>query len=240
MAAVAQEKGQDKALEFKGRMTTLTVVRVLSPELDAITEQLQVQMGRAGAFFRDQPLLLELAEGAADARDVVELLRRQGLCPVALTVSAPGQEALAREAGLGIVREAPGVRKAAPAEPEPAPAAVPAPRPRAATRIVTRPVRSGQQIYARDADLVVLASVGAGAEVIADGCVHIYGTLRGRALAGAQGEKTARIFCRELQAELLSVAGTYTVSEDIRAAVRGRAAQIFLEGESLKIDALDS
>ena len=101
------------------------------------------------------------------------------------------------------------------------------------------PVRSGQQVYAENRDLTVLGAVGAGAEVIADGSIHIYGALRGRALAGAQGNEDARIFCREFQAELVAVAGHYKVLEDIPKELRGKAVQVWLEKGQLKLAALD-
>ena len=105
--------------------------------------------------------------------------------------------------------------------------------------IQSAPVRSGQQVYADNRDLTVLTSVGAGAEVIADGSVHIYGPLRGRALAGAQGNEKARIFCREFHAELVAIAGHYKVLEDIPKDLRGKAVQAWLEDGQLNIAALD-
>ena len=100
------------------------------------------------------------------------------------------------------------------------------------------PVRSGQQLYAQNRDLTVCAMVGAGAEVIADGSIHIYGALRGRALAGAGGNTAARIFCREFNAELVAVAGTYKVLEEIPKELLGKAVQIWLDNDSLRIEAL--
>jgi septum site-determining protein MinC len=105
--------------------------------------------------------------------------------------------------------------------------------------VQTTPVRSGQQVYAENRDLTVVTAVGAGAEVIADGSIHIYGPLRGRALAGAQGNETARIFCREFHAELVAIAGHYKVLEDIPRELRGKAVQIWLDSEQLNIAALD-
>ena len=136
------------------------------------------------------------------------------------------------------------LQKHAPAGPpgtEAAPpkAAAPAPHGGQPGMIQTAPVRSGQQIYADNRDLTVLTSVGAGAEVLADGSVHIYGALRGRALAGAQGNEKARIFCREFHAELVAVAGHYKVLEEIPKELRGKAVQIWLENEQLNIAALD-
>lgn len=110
-----------------------------------------------------------------------------------------------------------------------------APAVHSATRVVDRPVRSGQQIYARGGDLLVTGAVSAGAELLADGHIHVLGPLRGRALAGVRGLETARIFCRRLDAELLSIAGHYRVAEDIAESERGENRLVTLAGESLKI-----
>lgn len=104
--------------------------------------------------------------------------------------------------------------------------------------IQVAPVRSGQQVYAQNRDLTVCATVGAGAEVIADGSIHIYGALRGRALAGASGLASARIFCRDFNAELVAIAGTYKVLEEIPKQLIGKAVQIWLENDSLRIEEL--
>ena len=103
----------------------------------------------------------------------------------------------------------------------------------------TAPVRSGQQVYAQDRDLTICAAVGAGAEVIADGSIHVYGALRGRALAGAQGNEKARIFCREFHAELVAVAGHYKVLEEIPMELRGKPVQVWLEDGQLRVAAMD-
>uniref|UniRef100_UPI0025CCAC13 septum site-determining protein MinC n=1 Tax=uncultured Lamprocystis sp. TaxID=543132 RepID=UPI0025CCAC13 len=102
--------------------------------------------------------------------------------------------------------------------------------------LVTRPVRSGQRVYAAGGDLSVIASVSSGAEVMADGNIHCYGPLRGRALAGARGNTEARIFCSDLQAELVSVAGHYRVSENIPADLRGVPVQVYLDQKILRIE----
>src|SRR6266700_4064901 len=109
------------------------------------------------------------------------------------------------------------------------------PQPRASARLVTTPVRSGTQIYARGTDLVVTASVSPGAELVADGNIHVYGPLRGRALAGASGDKDARIFCSRLEAELVSIAGNYLVSEQLPPEQRGFAVQIALVDDRLTV-----
>jgi septum site-determining protein MinC len=116
------------------------------------------------------------------------------------------------------------------------PRSVPAAAPAAPkTRLVTEPVRSGTQIYARGSDLIVTAPVSAGAELVADGNIHVYGVLRGRALAGASGDAAARIFCTRLEAELVSIAGHYLVSEQLPAGVQSAPVQIALVDEQLTI-----
>ncbi len=131
-------------------------------------------------------------------------------------------------------------RRAAPAAAAlaaaPAAGAATAPKP---GRMQLANVRSGQQLYAENCDLTVMATVGAGAEVIADGSIHIYGTLRGRALAGAQGNTAARIFCRDFHAELVAIAGHYKVLDDVPDTLRGKAVQVWLEQDQIKIAALD-
>ncbi|HSX60353.1 MAG TPA: septum site-determining protein MinC, partial [Tahibacter sp.] len=111
---------------------------------------------------------------------------------------------------------------------------------RGAGMLQSLPVRSGQQVYARGTELVITAVVGHGAEVIADGSIHVYAALRGKAIAGAQGDTAARIFCQDFQAELVSIAGHYRVFEDIPADLRGKPVQVWLEGEKLLLARLGS
>jgi septum site-determining protein MinC len=117
-------------------------------------------------------------------------------------------------------------------------APVEAAQPPAGFTLITRPVRSGQRVYAAGGDLSVVAPVSSGAELIADGNIHVYGPLRGRAMAGLNGNTQARIFCQNLQAELISVAGHYRVSENIPAEVKGGPVQIFLDHDVLRIEKL--
>jgi septum site-determining protein MinC len=123
--------------------------------------------------------------------------------------------------------------------PQAPPPASDAPLQTVESRMITAPVRSGQRIYARNSDLIITAQVSAGAEVIADGCIHIYGSLRGRAIAGAQGDVAARIFCQDMQAEILAIAGRYKVADDIPEDIRGSSAQVRLDGEKLIIDRMN-
>ncbi|MGH8530548.1 MAG: septum site-determining protein MinC [Nevskiales bacterium] len=237
-----------RAVEFKGRMLTVSVLRVQSGDLGAIESELQRKLEQAGSFLREMPIVIEPLAPDLDLRALHALLRARGLMPVALLQATPEQQGLARELGLGLLsdlragRERPVATEATPA-PEAAPAAVPVTPQRVPALLISEPVRSGQQIYARNSDLIVLAAVSAGAEVVADGNVHVYGPLRGRAIAGVQGDAQARIFCWKFAAELVAVAGCYKLIEDLPPAERqklsGRAVQVHLQGESLKIESLN-
>ncbi|WP_114395370.1 septum site-determining protein MinC [Oleisolibacter albus] len=155
--------------------------------------------------------------------------RAEGFDPLAGTGRSPAQGVHNMQP-----QSAPEPAAASPAAP-PAVAAEPLPYQRS-TLIVTEPVRSGRQVYAAGGDLVVVAPVSPGAELLADGSIHVYGTLRGRALAGVSGDRSARIFCQSLEAELVSIAGLYRVSEDMDKSIRRRQVQIFLDNGFLHID----
>ncbi|HUH05569.1 MAG TPA: septum site-determining protein MinC, partial [Kofleriaceae bacterium] len=186
-------------------------------------------------------------------RTLVEALREAGVIPVALAYGSSDNQALAEALGLPLLAkfraqyERDGVDPAPVPAPAPAtagagpepPSAPPAPASGEPGLMQLAPVRSGQQVYADNRDLTVLATVGAGAEVIADGSIHIYGALRGRALAGAQGNPKARIFCREFHAELVAIAGHYQVLEDIPKELRGRPVQAWLEDEQLRFAVIE-
>src|SRR6185437_13440521 len=116
-----------------------------------------------------------------------------------------------------------------------APVAVAERAPPPPTLMHHHPVRSGQRVYARDRDLIVTSTVAAGAEVMADGCVHIYGSLRGRAMAGAHGDTAARVFCREFNAELVSIAGVFRVFETLPKELAGQPVQAWLEENDLRL-----
>ena len=246
----------DPVFHLKGGMLTMTVVELIrqSPERFAI--QLAEKVEQAPNFFQDTPVLisLEKLDDQLDIAGLVTLLRTcrdYGLLPVALR-GAEEFRPLAQQASLVLLPPGRGGRDKILEAPEPAaqtvaqqPAAAPAPAAPAPasqntpTRVITQPVRSGQQVYAPGGDLIVLAPVSAGSELLADGHIHVYGPLRGRALAGVRGDTTARIFCQSLEAELVSVAGQYKVAEDLRRQAQWKAAtQIALEADSLKITAL--
>jgi len=218
---------KDSPIQFKG--TTLKIIQTQLRTTDPATlhEALADLTGNNPDFFENELAVLDFspAENLPESADwvaLVKLLRNSGLHAIA-TRGLPDALAIsAANAGLpGVAPEALGRPRAKPAEaappvkPEPAPSAPPPVAPAAApkTVILDKPLRSGQRFYAQGSDLVVTAMISAGAEVIADGNIHIYAPLRGRALAGASGDKTARIFTTSLEAELVSVAGIYRTFE---------------------------
>jgi len=241
----------------QGALFTVIVVRAGLLRDAEFARELAAQIERSPRFFRNAPVVLDLrnAEGFtqppefAEAREALqaqtlvlvgvqnalptqlEAAAAQGLASFAPTASQPsGRRAAATAAGAAADTAAPEPAAApAPEPPPPRPAAVPK------TLLVTEPVRSGTQIYARGADLILTAAASPGSELVADGNIHVYGTLRGRALAGAGGDRTARIFSSRLQAELVSIAGHYLVSEQLPADLLGSPVQIALIDDRLTI-----
>ncbi|GHE32857.1 septum site-determining protein MinC [Vulcaniibacterium thermophilum] len=244
----------EQAGELKFGQVGIANLRVRVLDVPRLVEEMRGRVQRAPKLFARAAVVVDLGgltrlPDAATARTLLDGLRDAGVLPVALAYGTSETERLAEALGLPLLakfraqyeREGEAPAPAAPAA-EPAPARAAPPPARAAAQpglVQAAPVRSGQQIYAEQRDLTVLGSVGAGAEVIADGSIHIYGPLRGRALAGAQGFEQARIFCREFHAELVAIAGHYKVLEDIPRDVRGKPAQVWLEHGQIRIAALD-
>ncbi|OQP29903.1 MULTISPECIES: septum site-determining protein MinC [Pantoea] len=229
-------------IEFKGSSFTLSVVHLHHPEPDVIRKALQDKIDQAPAFLKNAPVVLNVAalSGNVNWKQLQQAIAATGLRIVG--VSGCKDEALKRmiaRAGLPVLAEG---KESKPRSEAPAPEAqpvVPAEPPASKTRIVTTPVRSGQQIYARNADLIVTNSVSAGAELVADGNIHIYGMMRGRALAGAGGDRNSQIFCTNLAAELVSIAGEYWIMDQIPAEFFGKAARLSLEEGALTIQTLN-
>ena len=252
----------EQAGELKIGQVGIANLRVRTLDVAQLAAEMRDRVQRAPKLFERAAVILDFGgltktPDAATARALVEGLREAGVLPVALAYGTREIEELSVAIGLPLLAKfraqyeragdapveqaPPPQRAAAKAAPEPAPAPAPAASQQASApgMMQAAPVRSGQQVYAENSDLTVLATVGAGAEVIADGSIHIYGALRGRALAGAQGNEKARIFCREFHAELVAVAGHYKVLEDIPKDLRGKAVQVWLDQGQLRIAALD-
>ena len=248
-------KPDTSAIELKS--ATLEAMRAVlrSDDSTAIAAALDARLGSMPGFFSGEPVVIDCSELPADARPDLPAIRdalgRHALTAVAVQAACDAAADDARALGMAVLaaESAPRAAPATEAVPEtPAPAPVPEPEPVAAsapeavvtqtqrrTEIIDKPLRSGQRIYARGCDLVVLAMVSAGAEVIADGNIHIYAPLRGRALAGASGDTQARIFTTCFEAELVSIAGVYRTFEHTASGdLLRRPAHVRLEDHSDK------
>ncbi|WP_295432058.1 septum site-determining protein MinC [uncultured Thiodictyon sp.] len=229
------------AFELKAAGFTLPVIRLLNGDMEAVAEQIGAKVEQAPDFFHNTPVVIDLGAfpewaGEVEFPLLVGLLRGYGMIPFGVRGGSKSQHAAAEAMDLAVLGEAYSrSAKAAPAAPT---AAAPeAGRGAVPTfTLVTRPVRSGQSIYAAGGDLSVIAPVSSGAELQADGNIHVYGVLRGRAQAGHRGNVEARIFCQDLQAELVSVAGHYRVAENIPADLRGVPVQVYLDQKILRIE----
>ena len=231
-------------IEFKGSSFTLSVVHLHHSQPEVIRQALQDKIDQAPAFLLNAPVVLNVSALTGDInwKQMQQAVMATGLRIVG--VSGCKDEALKKmiaRAGLPVLSEGKESRKQASAPVIEAAPVVPAVIAEAAskTRIVNTPVRSGQQIYARNADLIVTSSVSAGAELVADGNIHIYGMMRGRALAGVGGQRDSQIFCTNLAAELVSIAGEYWMMDHIPAEFFGKAARLSLNDGALTIQTLN-
>ncbi len=226
------------ALELK--TTRLAGIQVIlnSAEHAALDTHLSTLFAATPDFFGGEAAVFECGRLPPDAASpdwvwLAQELKNRGLNPFAVQNASAELAAAATQAGLLVLNQAaptPAVAAVAEAEPE---AAAPAAAVAVPTRIIDKPLRSGQRVYAAGGDIVVLAAVNPGAEVIADGSIHVYAPLKGRALAGARGDTAARIFTTQLEAELVSIAGVYRTFESAPdAAVAGKPAQIRLADAS--------
>ncbi|AKJ32146.1 septum site-determining protein MinC [Caldimonas brevitalea] len=251
--ALAAPGNAPAIFDLKSATLPLLAVVLKSSDLQALEQALEARLADSPGLFDQDPVVIDLgsvqdAEPALDVDALLALLRRFKMAPMAVRGGSAEQTAAARERGLVDAPDA----GAAPPAPAPAETVVqqvvkevevfrevPVPAAVNGTVIVDRPLRSGQQVYARGADVVVLAAVSFGAEVIADGNVHVYAPLRGKAIAGARGNTDARIFTTCLEPELVSIAGIYRTTETaLPPEVAGKAAQIRLVGEKLVMEAL--
>ncbi|RZU45296.1 septum site-determining protein MinC [Fluviicoccus keumensis] len=227
---------EQRALRLMGRILTLSRLRVQSADTQAIIEDLTQLTVENPNLKQGLPVIIE-SQIDLDLSWLVKILRKTGLQVLGVSDGILTAQASALELPI-LPPDHTQPRNVKPATPAakpntPAPVSLPA-------RIITDPVRSGQQIYAERSDLIVMAPVSPGAELIADGCIHVYNTLRGRAIAGAAGNPGARIFCKKMEAELLAIAGVYMVSEQIPTQLHGKGVQCWLSEDShLEIESLD-
>jgi septum site-determining protein MinC len=257
--AVATVTRSHAAFDLKGVMSSMTVLRLRSRDLNLIERQLRAKVTQFPQFFQDAPVVLDLAEleGGLSGFPLAAVVRALSVCKVVPVAVANIEEAyrpVALAAGLGIVSlnaarvvgdatPIPAQPRASAAQPAeggatagPAPQAGPGPQgpppgvglPHRAPMVIREPVRSGQLIYAEKSDLIVVAPVNPGAQLVADGNIHVYAPLRGRAVAGAKGFTEASIFCQKLEAELIAISGAYVTFDDIPQDRLGKPAQVFV------------
>ena len=246
----------DTCFRMKGTTLTSIVLEVIDFEPDTFESQLAEKVNSAPQFFTRSSLILHLVKSlsATEFELLVALCRRFKLQPMAVRGEVGPLRSIINDFGLADVSqskftesslkttksESTTSKEQAANEPAAStPVSPPVPTPAAVTKpvkVISRPVRSGQQVYAEGGDLVITAAVSEGAEVLADGNIHVYGTLRGRALAGVKGNVHARVFCQSLDAELISIAGQFIMHETVKASCWKQPAQIYLEEDTLHIE----
>jgi septum site-determining protein MinC len=232
------------AIELKSGSITLPILKVLTHSLVDIASQLDDKLGKAPDFFRNAPIIIDLGDLVEDRKHeldfsaLLKLVHDMALAPVGMRGGNADQQKAAQEERLAVLADV----KTEPSQGSTAKTGQnkrPIPRAIAvSTKIIDQPVRSGQRIYASGGDLIVMAQVSPGAEIMADGNIHVYGSLKGRALAGVQGNLAARIYCSDLQAQLVAIGGHYRTSESDDLSIRGKLVQIYLKDDSLIIDTL--
>lgn len=235
---------QKVVLEFKSTSLTVPVLLLNSNDVEQIQQQLLEKVAQAPDFFRNSPLLIDLQKLNNQNLDInvpalIALVRKQAFMPIGIRGGTEKQNQDTLALNLPVLSRH-GVNSAMPEKP--APKTLPVPdaeeikqsEPLVENKLITQPVRSGQRVYAKG-DLIVTATVSAGAEIMAEGNIHVYGTLRGRALAGVLGNVESRIFCSDLQAELISIAGIYQLSDDLSPETAHKPVQISLDNQTLII-----
>lgn len=255
---------QSKAVELKGGMYTFMSLKLQTTDVQIISTALADKVQQAPGFFKDTPIVVDVtllddtALDQTNGKELIDCIRECQLIPIVASVvnkSSP----LASSIGIPLIEgSAKRLETSKPKDKAPedsakkslltnennsnekdlALAAAEVEYIIKSPMLVNRPVRSGQQLYARDTDLIVMGQVGPGAEVIADNNIHVYGPLRGKALCGVSGNADTRIFCQSLEAELVSVAGNYRLLENIPEDLRGKPAQIWLDKDKLNIEPL--
>ena len=236
----------NKHFQVKGSQFTLTVLELYTPDLKAFEAQLKEKVQLAPKFFRFAPVVVDVKhlplEQEIDFHALKNLLCQIELIPVAIRGAHLAWQPRIEAAQMAIMQSSGDGKESAinlkDAEKNAMQQKSCQEIRSQGSLLVTQPVRSGQQIYAQGGDLVVISSVSPGSELLADGNIHVYGTLRGRALAGVGGNDQSRIFCNSLEAELVAIAGQYKIFDDIASPEQGKAKQLYLKDGSLMISTL--
>nr|WP_067292029.1 septum site-determining protein MinC [Marinobacterium profundum] len=236
------------SFQLKGSVVTAIVLELYRYSRADFSAELSAKVRQAPMFFHQTPVVISLEKLEADAPaidfpELIALCRDFGLRPMAFKGAPTALADVLEATGLVLIPAGQGGRAPVPESAVPEPEVVVRTvveeklvhRP---SKIITRPIRSGQQVYAEGSDLIVMAAVSEGAEILADGHIHVYGPLRGRALAGVRGDVQARIFCQSLEAELVSVAGNFKLSDSLRELSWKAPSQVYLQDDTLHVDAL--
>jgi len=242
-----------QAFELKASLFTISILQLKTFDAEMIAKQLSNAAAQAPNFFQNAPVMLDLhrlqaIECPIDYVKIIEVLKSHQLIPISVTGGNADQQHQAVTAGLGVMpRQYSAKVKFNETSSKPTESSDNTlPRESHKTdqnacsfaKLIQLPVRSGQQIYAKNTDLIVVAPVSHGAELLADGSIHVYGTLRGRALAGVNGNLEARIFCQKLEAELLAIAGLYQLNEQFKEFQGKEQCQVSIEADKLCIKQL--
>ena len=229
--------------DLKGSSFTVPMLSLRESNMEIISAQLAKKVDQAPSFFRNAPIVLNLGHlpdpDRIDITKLLDLVRERGFIPVGITNCTEAQQKQAEAMELAVLTTRGSGRvqeEILPDENADKPELVMSTAP--AATIITEPIRSGQRIFVEQGDLIVLTSVGSGAEVTAAGNIHVYGALRGRAFAGNTGDTQARIFCQQLEAELVAVAGIYLVNENFPDSLRAQPVHIRLQTERIRITPL--
>lgn len=228
---------QEACFQLKASFMPCTVLHIKRFNLNELEHQLQATIRQAPNLFTGSPVAIELdkanPEGTFDFVELKRILLKNGLVPIGVRGGSEEQREAAMLDGFPLLATSKS------AVSQPIKKKKDEQTQNQYSKLITTPVRSGMQIYAKEGDLIVTASVSPGAELFADGNIHVYGNLRGRAFAGTQGNMHARIFCRTLEAELVSIAGYYLTKEDMRApSNQNGMVQIYLENAQVRIEAV--
>lgn len=242
------------SIKLKASLAPMTALEIADFDPKKFNQELAAKVAQAPGFFENLPVFIGLesyTHSSLDFEQLISICNSHHVKAIAVRGASPELQERAKEFGLGILSKQKDRTSASSAgnvteKPTPTSQASTNEPPTLevktqvqSSKIVHTPVRSGQQVYAADGDLIILASVSAGAEILADGNIHVYGTLRGRALAGVKGNTKARIFCHSMAAELVSVAGQYKISEDVPSSILGKSCQVCLDDDTLKFKKLE-
>lgn len=226
------QEPQRQLIRFRGRSYVAFVFTPVMPIVGWLDE-IDATLSRSPGFFVGRPVVLDLSTMDVNESDITHLVSSLETRKIRV-LGIEGADA--SQLGPGLPPLLTGGRQCALEQSEPK---QPEAKPQPTSLLLDSPVRSGQSVVFADGDVTILGSVGSGAEIVAGGSIHVYGTLRGRAMAGVHGNPAARIYCQKIEAELLAIDGYYRTAEDIDATLRSRPAQAWLDGDMMRITPLN-